>query len=126
MRTSGSIFTAGLTTAAALSPWPPLARLIWRFGILKAKLQACLSIQLLGGKSRDAALVYAHATGPNLEALLESIAHYQSEGYKAIRVQCGIPDMPDGGYATGKGGDTKHFITQYGSLPDQEIWDSEK
>jgi len=64
--------------------------------------------------------------GETLDALLDSIAHYKSEGYKAIRVQCGIPGMPEGGYATGKGGDNKHFITEYAKLPDQELWDSEK
>jgi len=93
---------------------------------IKGKIAGLPVYQLLGGKSRDGALVYAHAVGADLETLLDSVAHYRSEGYKAIRLQCGIPDMPKGGYATGKGGDSKNFITQYGKLPDQEIWDSEK
>ncbi|MEP2735927.1 MAG: D-mannonate dehydratase ManD [Erythrobacter sp.] len=93
---------------------------------IKGKIAGLPLYQLFGGKSRDGALLYAHATGPTLDILLDSVAHYVEEGYKAIRLQCGIPGMSEGGYATGKGGDTKHFITEYGKLPDQEIWDSEK
>ena len=70
---------------------------------IKGKIAGLPLYQLFGGKSRDGALVYAHAVGENLDMLLDSVAHYQSLGYKAIRLQCGIPDMPEGGYATGKG-----------------------
>jgi len=93
---------------------------------IKGKIAGLPLYQLFGGKSRDGAMVYAHAVGEDLNMLLDSVAHYQELGYKAIRLQCGIPGMPEGGYATGKGGDSKHFITEYGTLPDQEIWDTEK
>jgi len=96
---------------------------------IKGKLAGLPLYQLFGGKSRDGALVYAHATGENLESLLDSVAYYVEQGYKAVRLQCGIPDMPEGGYASGKGknaGSGKDFITEYGTLPDQEIWDTEK
>jgi mannonate dehydratase len=94
---------------------------------IKGKLAGLPVYQLFGGKSREGALTYAHATGSDVEDLLDSIAHYQSEGYKAVRIQCGIPGMPKGGYAIPKqGDDSKHFITEYGTLPDEEIWDSEK
>ena len=93
---------------------------------IKGKIADLPLYQLFGGKSRDGALTYAHAVGTDLEMLLDSVAHYVEQGYKAIRLQCGIPGMSEGGYATGKGGDSKHFITEYGVLPNQEIWDSEK
>lgn len=94
---------------------------------IKGKIAGLPAYQLFGGKSREGAMVYAHATGSDLEDLLDSIAHYQEQGYKAVRVQCGIPDMPNGGYAVAaKDENSRHFITQFDSLPKEEIWNTDK
>lgn len=95
---------------------------------IKGKIAGLPVYQLFGGKSREAALVYAHATGNDLDDLLESIANYQSQGYKAVRIQCGIPNMPKGGYGVSREGeDSKHFITDFtGAVPKEEVWDTEK
>jgi len=94
---------------------------------IKGKIAGLPVYQLLGGKSRESALVYAHATGSDVDALLDSIAAYQDDGYKAVRVQCAIPDMPKGGYAVPQAGeDKKNFITDFKGLPKIEIWNSEK
>ncbi|MGD0829891.1 MAG: D-mannonate dehydratase ManD [Terracidiphilus sp.] len=48
---------------------------------------------LLGGKSREGVLVYCHATGKDIDHALEDVARQKESGYKAIRVQCGIPGL---------------------------------
>jgi mannonate dehydratase len=48
---------------------------------------------LLGGKSRDGVQVYCHATGKDIDHALEDVARHQQMGYKAIRVQSGIPGL---------------------------------
>ncbi len=95
---------------------------------IKGKLAGMPLYQLFGGKSREGALVYAHATGSDLDHLMESIAHYVDEGYKAVRVQCGIPDMPAESYGVaGKAEDNKHFITDFSGIkPKIEVWDTER
>lgn len=94
---------------------------------IKGKLAGMPVYQLLGGKSRDGALVYAHATGSDLEQLIDSMRHYEAQGYRAIRVQCGIPDMPTKGYGVADTtDDAHHFITEFGTQPGLEIWDSDR
>lgn len=94
---------------------------------IKAKLAGLPLYQLFGGKSRDSAMVYAHATGRDLDQLIDTIGHYESLGYKAIRVQCGIPGMPTEAYGVpAQGDDATHFLTHFDSLPKEEIWDTGK
>jgi mannonate dehydratase len=95
---------------------------------IKGKLANMPLYQLFGGKSREGAMVYAHATGSDLEDLMDSIAHYVAQGYKAVRVQCGIPGMPTAGYAVpGKPGEGKHYISDFSGIrPKVEIWDTDR
>ena len=58
--------------------------------------------QLLGGASRDAVLVYGHASGSEIEETVQAVAHYIKGGYKAIRAQSGIPGLPST-YGVGRG-----------------------
>ena len=95
---------------------------------IKGKLADMPLYQLFGGKSRDEAMVYAHATGADLPDLMDSIAAYVEQGYKAVRVQCGIPGMPTTSYAVpedkGQKGD---FITDFSGIrPKTEIWDTDR
>ncbi|UTW10427.1 D-mannonate dehydratase ManD [Marinobacterium rhizophilum] len=95
---------------------------------IKAKLADMPLYQLFGGKSREGALVYAHAQGTDLEELLDSIAGYQEQGYKAVRVQCGIPGMPSASYGVSADkGKAHNYITDFqGDAPHEEIWDTDK
>ena len=95
---------------------------------IKGKLANMPLYQLFGGKSRDGALVYAHATGADLPELKDVIAGYVDDGYKAVRVQCGIPDMPSASYAVPEErGSGKHYITDYSGIrPKVEVWDTDR
>ncbi|RCS69974.1 D-mannonate dehydratase ManD [Vibrio casei] len=95
---------------------------------IKGKIAGLPLYQLFGGKSRDAAMIYAHASGNDLAELMDSIAYYREQGYQAVRVQCGIPGMPtDGGYAVAEKGNIKNYITNFsGNGPKIETWNTDK
>lgn len=95
---------------------------------IKGKLANMPLYQLFGGKSRDGALVYAHATGSDLSDLKDSIRYYIDQGYKAVRVQCGIPGMPTAGYGVAETkGDVANYITDFSGIkPKVEIWDTDR
>ena len=95
---------------------------------IKGKLANMPLYQLFGGKSREGAMVYAHATGADLPDLIDSIAWYVEQGYRAVRVQCGIPGMPTASYAVPeRTGQSRHFISDFSGIrPKVEIWDTGK
>jgi len=49
--------------------------------------------QLLGGASRDAVMVYGHASGETIDETIESVGRYVERGYRAVRAQCTVPGM---------------------------------
>ncbi len=60
--------------------------------------------RLLGGASREAVLVYGHASGGTVEETLEAVHQYVRRGYKAVRVQAAVPGLPATyGVSHGKG-----------------------
>ena len=95
---------------------------------IKGKLAGLPLYQLFGGKSRDAALLYAHAAGADLSELMDSVAYQVEQGYKAVRAQCGIPGMPTASYAVpDRKGEGRDFITDFSGIrPKVEIWDSDR
>lgn len=60
---------------------------------IKAKAANMPLYQVLGGASREAVMVYAHANGVDVESAVRAVAHHLDLGYKAIRVQSGIPGL---------------------------------
>jgi len=58
--------------------------------------------QLLGGASRDAVMVYGHASGETIEQAVEAVGRYVSQGYQAVRAQCSVPGLPQT-YGIGRG-----------------------
>ncbi len=66
---------------------------------IKGKMANMPVYDLLGGKCREAAAVYAHANGADPSEVIDSVKAYQEEGYRFIRVQMG-----------GYGGKTEDFV----------------
>ncbi|HEX4273008.1 MAG TPA: bifunctional D-altronate/D-mannonate dehydratase, partial [Rhizomicrobium sp.] len=60
---------------------------------IKAKVAGLPLYQLLGGKCRDGAMVYCHANGGTIEETLEKAQHYINQGFKAVRLQSGVPGL---------------------------------
>jgi mannonate dehydratase len=49
--------------------------------------------RLLGGRSREAVLVYGHASGRDLEETSAEVGRFIAQGYRAVRAQCGVPGL---------------------------------
>ncbi|QHN03759.1 D-galactonate dehydratase family protein [Granulicella sp. WH15] len=78
---------------------------------------------LLGGKSRDGVMVYAHANGRDIDETVDSVRKEMELGYIAVRAQSGIPGM-SGTYGVPKG--TKAYEPAERGLPSESLWSSER
>lgn len=93
---------------------------------IKAKMANMPLYELLGGRSRDGVMVYAHANGSDIGETLEQVHQLSEQGYKAIRVQCGVPGL-DHVYGVGKKGpDGTRYEPADSDLPAEHVWSTEK
>ena len=60
--------------------------------------------QLLGGKCREAVDCYGHASGGEIQQVIDSAKNYISQGFRHVRIQVGVPGME--GYGAGGQGTT--------------------
>jgi len=56
---------------------------------IKGKVAKMPVYDLIGGKCREAAMVYRHADGRDPEEVLDNVVRYQAEGALAVRLQMG-------------------------------------
>lgn len=90
---------------------------------LKAKAFNTPLYNLLGGRSRDGVLVYAHATGRDTSEAIDSVQQRQAEGYLAVRAQSGIPGLA-ATYGVPKEG--KPYEPAEKGLPSEALWSTER
>lgn len=89
---------------------------------IKAKAANMPLYQLLGGASREAVLVYGHASGSDVEETVSAVAHYLELGYRAIRAQSGIPGLKST-YGVGRG--DMYYEPAEKDVPPENAWSSE-
>jgi mannonate dehydratase len=90
---------------------------------IKAKTLNVPLYQILGGASRDAVLVYGHASGSDIEETVKAVARYRDLGYRAIRAQSGIPGLTST-YGVGRSG--SHYEPAEQDAPPENQWSSER
>jgi mannonate dehydratase len=125
----GAYWRRGPVTMAAIAG---VDTALWDIAAKSAKVPL---YRLLGGRSRTGLLTYGHASGVDLPELFDSIREHLDEGYRAIRVQTGIPGLPsvygvahsiNAVAGTGRGTDSRYDYepARRGALPVEETWDT--
>lgn len=113
----GAYWRRGPITMAAISS---IDIALWD---IKAKAAKMPLYELLGGKTREKVLVYGHANGLDLNDTVEEVGKYLEKGYKAIRVQSGVPGLKD---TYGVAPEKMYYEPAKGDLPEECIWDTHK
>lgn len=92
---------------------------------IKGKVAGLPVYQLLGGKSRNKMKVYGHANGESIDHTLDNLGQLIEQGFKAVRLQCALPNSK-GTYGTlGKKKDY-YELQSNRPLPPEHAWNTTK
>ncbi|MBD9369745.1 D-mannonate dehydratase ManD [Xanthomonas sp. XNM01] len=76
--------------------------------------------QLLGGRSREGALVYGHANGRDIAEASDAVGRFIEQGFLAVRAQCGVPGVKKTyGVSNAKG-----YEPAESELPAETVWNT--
>ncbi|WP_433222711.1 D-mannonate dehydratase ManD [Dactylosporangium sp. CS-047395] len=89
---------------------------------IKGKVAGLPVYQLLGGRSREGVTVYGHANAETVDDVLVEVARYADLGYKAVRVQTGVPGL-DTTY--GVSGDKLFYEPADAAIASEATWSTE-
>ncbi|WP_332764379.1 D-mannonate dehydratase ManD [Phenylobacterium sp.] len=90
---------------------------------IKAKVAGLPLYQLLGGASRSGVMVYGHANGADIEETVAEAVRYKDMGYKAIRLQTGVPGLSST-YGVSK--DKLFYEPADAALPTENVWSTSR
>src|SRR5260370_20059708 len=112
----GAYWRRGPVTMAAISA---VDTALWD---IKGKALGVPLYQLLGGASREGVLVYGHASGADIEDTVKAVSEYVALGYRAIRIQSGIPGLQST-YGVGRG--KMYYEPAEIDVPTENLWSTE-
>ncbi|HEY0681281.1 MAG TPA: D-mannonate dehydratase ManD [Steroidobacter sp.] len=90
---------------------------------IKAKNANMPLYELLGGASRTGVMVYGHANGNTIDETIAQAKKYKEEGYKAIRLQSGVPGLAST-YGVSK--DKMFYEPADAARPTENVWSTIK
>ncbi|WP_199432823.1 D-mannonate dehydratase ManD [Qaidamihabitans albus] len=86
---------------------------------IKGKAAGLPVYQLLGGRSREGVTVYGHANGETVEEMLGEVERFVDLGYRAVRLQCGVPGLAS---TYGVSGDKMFYEPADAAIPTENEW----
>lgn len=86
---------------------------------IKGKAAGLPVYQLLGGACRTGVTVYGHANGETIDETIAEAAKYKALGYKAIRLQTGVPGLAS---TYGVSRDKMFYEPADADMPTENIW----